>query len=833
MNKMKRGSEVVHDHEVAGKKKKSEKIFIRGTVILMKKVKYAFNDIEIEATKFGQGVTLQLVSAENANPENILEAKIEPPVHVEKNEKSPFKDITFRVTFEWNEDFGTPGAILVRNFHYGVKFYLKIVTLEAAPGRDLIHFICNSWVYDDNVYNPNVRVFFSNKTYLPYEMPEALRKYRVEELKILRGNGEGELNEWNRVYDYALYNDLGDPDSDKKLTRPVLGGTDKYPYHRRGRTSRTPSKSDATTESRKFPRNSRFNIYVPRDEQFGPLKKSEFEKNNSKAFFHGFIDKITATVFNGQFDSFEEVDKLFINGNFPWPQVIEADNTKPPTAWRTDEEFAREMIAGQNPLLIRRLQKFPPSSKLDPEVYGHQHSSITQQHIEQNIEGLTVEEALKSNRLFILDHHDTVIPYLWKINNDTSTKTYASRTLLFLQDDYRLKPVAIELSLPKEKDYKSGVVSKVYTPAEKGVEGSIWQLAKAYVAVVDTGHHQLISHWLNTHAAIEPFVIATNRQLSVVHPIYKLLHPHYRDTMAINALAREILVNADGLVEQTFYPAKYSMEMTSEIYKKWNFLDQALPNDLKNRGIAVEEINSVDDIDQLLIKDYPYAVDGLKIWFAIKDWVREYCQFYYKTDEMVQEDPELQDWWKELVEVGHGDLKDEPWWPKMQTLEELIYSCTIIIWIASALHAAVNFGQYAYGGYSPNRPTQSRRFMPEKGTPEYALLKKKPEKAFFETITPKLQCLVGMTLVEVLSQHSSDEVYLGQRDPDWTTDAKPVEAFKAFQNRLAEIEEEILSMNMDKTWKNRVGPVKVPYTLLFPTGEVGLSGKGIPNSISI
>ena len=88
---------------------------------------------------------------------------------------------------------------------------------------------------------------------------------------------------------------------------------------------------------------------------------------------------------------------------------------------------------------------------------------------------------------------------------------------------------------------------------------------------------------LNTHAVIEPFVIATNRQLSVVHPIYKLLHPHYRDTMTINALAREILVNANGLVEQTFYTQKYSMEMSSEIYKSWNFLEQALPKDLKKR----------------------------------------------------------------------------------------------------------------------------------------------------------------------------------------------------------------------------------------------------------
>ena len=72
-------------------------------------------------------------------------------------------------------------------------------------------------------------------------MPKALRKCREEELKILRGNGKGKLKEWDRVYDYALYNDLGDPD--KGLVRHILGGSDMYPYPRRGRTSRSPSKS--------------------------------------------------------------------------------------------------------------------------------------------------------------------------------------------------------------------------------------------------------------------------------------------------------------------------------------------------------------------------------------------------------------------------------------------------------------------------------------------------------------------------------------------------------------------------------------------------------------
>ena len=86
------------------------------------------------------------------------------------------------------------------------------------------------------------------------------------------------------------------------------------------------------------------------------------------------------------------------------------------------------------------------------------------------------------------------MPYLKRINT-TTTKTYASRTILLLQDDGTLKPLAIELSLPHPQGDKHGAQSEVFTPAEHGTEGSVWQLAKAYVAVNDSGYHQLISHW--------------------------------------------------------------------------------------------------------------------------------------------------------------------------------------------------------------------------------------------------------------------------------------------------------------------------------------------------
>lgn len=74
------------------------------------------------------------------------------------------------------------------------------------------------------------------------QTPAGLKSMRETELTNLRGNGTGERQSYDRIYDYDVYNDLGDPEKSEDFKRPILGGPDR-PYPRRCRTGRPPTET--------------------------------------------------------------------------------------------------------------------------------------------------------------------------------------------------------------------------------------------------------------------------------------------------------------------------------------------------------------------------------------------------------------------------------------------------------------------------------------------------------------------------------------------------------------------------------------------------------------
>ncbi|KAK1683493.1 hypothetical protein QYE76_044341 [Lolium multiflorum] len=807
------------------------------------------------ADKLGRSVLLELVSTDTdprkGGPKKSRKSRL--TGWFEKRDAKA-ELVVYTAEFTVDSSFGEPGAVTVLNRHQR-EFFVESIVVEGFPSGPA-HFACRSWVQPTRVAGANnPRVFFSNTPYLPAKTPPGLRELRRRELKDLRGSGTGQRETTDRAYDYDVYNDLGNPDKGPGFERPVLGG-EKMPYPRRMRTARPSTVTDGDAESRlEYPEP----IYVSRDEEFEEGKNEMISEGAIKAILHNFMPLLVSSVSpdSRDFAGFHDVDNLFKEGlrlkqalhdqlfqkipfvrkiqensegllRYDTPDIIKKDKF----AWLRDDEFARQALAGINPVNIERLQEFPPVSKLDPAVYGPPESAITEEHIIGSLDGMSVKQALEENKLYMLDYHDIFMPFLDRINSLDGRKAYGTRTLFFLTAGGTLKPIAIELCLPPmTEDCKRA--KRVFTPPADATSIWLWQLAKAHVCSNDAGVHQLVNHWLRTHACMEPFIIAAHRQMSAMHPIFKLLKPHMRYTLKINALARQILINGDGVIESGFTPGRYCMEMSSYAYDNlWRLDQEGLPADLIRRGMAVEDASQPHGL-RLLIEDYPYATDGLLLWSAISRWCEAYVAAYYQSDEAVRADYELQSWYTEAVQSGHPDKRDAPWWPRLSTPADLASLLTTLVWLCSAQHAALNFGQYPLGGYIPNRPPLMRRLVPTEGDAEYEHLVADPHRFYLSALPGLTQTTTFMTVIDTLSTHSADEEYLGERPDGWTADPAALAAAREFAAEVRRAEEEIERRNADPSRRNRCGAGVLPYELMAPSSGPGITARGVPNSVTI
>ncbi|XP_022881763.1 lipoxygenase 6, chloroplastic [Olea europaea var. sylvestris] len=837
-------------------------IHVRAVITIRKKIKENIlekieDNWESLMSGIGRGILIKLIS-QDIDPDTNSGKSIESHVRgwLPKPTNNPHI-VEYGANFCVPLDFGSPGAILITNFH-GNEFFLKEVVVHGFV-EGPIFFSADTWIHSRN-NNPESRIIFRNEAVLPSQTPPGIKDLRHEDLMSVRGNGKGERKMHERIYDYDRYNDLGNNDKIEDLARPVLGNKEQ-PYPRRCRTGRPPTTKDPSTETRTEKPHP---VYVPRDEAFEEIKQNTFSAGRLKALLHNLIPLIAATLSASDipFTNFSDIDDLYkddvvlneegrkevktnhfltnlINQvltvddkllKYDIPAIIKRDRF----AWLRDNEFARQTLAGVNPVNIELLKEFPIRSKLDPAIYGPPESAITRELLEEELSGISVEQAIKEKRLFMIDYHDILLPFIEKINSLPDRKAYASRTILCYTPNGILSPIVIELSLPPSPSSPSN--KRVFTHGHDATTHWIWKLAKAHVCSNDAGIHQLVNHWLRTHACMEPYIIATHRQLSSLHPVYKLLHPHLRYTMEINALARQSLINAGGVIEACFLPGKYAMEISSAAYKSmWRFDMEALPADLVRRGMAVEDPSAANGV-KLIIKDYPYAADGLLIWSAIKDLVESYVGHYYSGPNSITADVELQAWWNEIKNTGHYDKRNEPWWPNLATKEDLSGILTTMIWIASGQHAAINFGQYPFGGYPPNRPTLMRNLIPQEGEPDYISFLLNPERTFLSSLPTQLQATKVMAVQDTLSTHSPDEEYLNQLPHIQRfsfSDPEVQLLFERFSAKLDEIERIIHSRNKDIHLKNRSGAGVPPYELFLPSSDPGVTGRGIPNSISI
>lgn len=245
---------------------------------------------------------------------------------------------------------------------------------------------------------------------------------------------------------------------------------------------------------------------------------------------------------------------------------------------------------------------------------------------------------------------------------------------------------------------------------------------------------------------MEAYHVATKRNLPDSHPVSRLILPHTRYTAAINTAARARLVGDGGLIDQTFsIGGEGRRECVRRANSKYDVMDSHIMESLKKRG--------VDDPD--LLPGYYYRDDGIEIWKAIESFVKSILIIHYKSDEDVVGDKEIQEWAADIHDNGFpafGDTSAGRGFPKsIDGIESLIRYCTLIMFIGSAQHAAVNFGQFEIYGYVPNASFELHEPPPTK--------KGLTDVDFLLRALPKSQStILIMTLVSSLVQHSSDEV---------------------------------------------------------------------------
>lgn len=128
-----------------------------------------------------------------------------------------------------------------------------------------------------------------------------------------------------------------------------------------------------------------------------------------------------------------------------------------------------------------------------------------------------------------------------------------------------------------------------------------------------------------------------------------------------------------------------------------------------------------------------------------------------------------------------------------------------------------------------------KRLLPQENETEYDTFIEDPQKYFMSSLPSLFEATMYMAVLGIISAHSPDEEYIGERNDlsTWSADTVILEAFYTFVMDMRRIEKEIERRNSDSKLRNRCGAGVSPYELLMPSSEPGVTGRGVPNSISI
>ncbi|WP_017325140.1 lipoxygenase family protein [Synechococcus sp. PCC 7336] len=500
-------------------------------------------------------------------------------------------------------------------------------------------------------------------------------------------------------------------------------------------------------------------------------------------FLSPFADNVLKTVDlqtdAGHASSLEQFRKLFAYVDLP-----EIANT-----FQADEMFAYLRVAGANPLVIARM------TAPDPRL------PVTEADYKQAMgdEADSLEQAIAEGRVYLADYSILAGALEGSFGPEPEEQKYIYPPLAMFavpagDGPHRLlKPVAIQTGSQAAEDYITAATGKY-----------AWLAAKTTVQIADANYHEAISHLARTHLLVEPFVMATHRQLPATHPLFKLLVPHFQGTLAINNAAQAFLVAPQGGVNALLScTIEQSRTLAVKGLQMRGFNAEMLYKRLQDRG--------VDDRQALPV--YPYRDDALLVWDAIHEWAGAYLALYYTDSDTadgglkkVTEDAHLQNWAKEIVAFEGGRLTDfgSDGRGAIDTLEYLVDAVTLIIFTGSAQHAAVNFPQKGIMSYAPAMPTAG--YLPGR-----KIDKDMTEADYFQLLPPLDQAQSGLNLLYLLGSVYYSK--LGDYKPDHFDDPQVEAPLKVFQDQLKGIGEEIDRRNLNRPDYDYLKPTNIPQSI--------------------
>ncbi len=485
-----------------------------------------------------------------------------------------------------------------------------------------------------------------------------------------------------------------------------------------------------------------------------------------------FYKYLKFNVFKRPFKKFDDYF-FFKHAPFPNPSLRKH--------FLEDQYLGYQRVAGMNPVVIEGVSAtnpIPETMKLESKMLN-----MSEQEFQQ---------ALTEKR-FYMTNYSMLKPLMDNPGEVDGLRKYVTPAIAIylLKPDGLLQAVAVQFDVTRNTDYDNPIV----TPNDER-----WRSARTFIQAADGTHHELWTHATRIHYVMESIILASWSQLGKNHPLLALLEPHLKITLSINVNplfepAPDGSIPTFGKMFACDNPSLVAF--MGEGMNKFSFTEYELPRDIERRQVDNPELN------------YPYRDDGMLWWDEMQRFAKEILAVYYKNDQDVVEDYELQSWAAALggkKECNNFGLTDFP--TSFSTVEQLAKIVGQIIFIATAHHSSIHYAQYECAGYAPNMPFSS--YEPPLTEPSDYQSEKGLVKFF-----PRWSMAMEQALIFFLTNFRVNSVGdYSTQSSSFNEQAKA--AIAAHQKRIAAIGEEIDRRNQAR---------KFPYFYMHP--------KNVPNSVTV